>query len=258
MIVVGPVLALLFWFGYEQGRKDSANLSQLEQEVTDLQTKADALNTVKELNDGKGPVVVFEDFSGCSLDIDREKIARWLKERGFKRELRIYVIPSGIPSGSILAAGTFSPTSYGARIVLESSYLTSDIFGENVDHELGHLDQWLKAGDQGFRELASEEKEGYASDYALNNELGFVLADVPTLEATVEGQRHGQIEYRLDGGIERLFVLNEEKPESETVIMNGQLVDADPWTPEGWYRVSWHQIPSLITYRGKCAVIWGS
>jgi len=260
MTGVGFVLAFMLWLGYEQGRKDSVDLSQLEQEVNELQTKADALNSVKELNDGKGPVVVFEDFSGCSLDIDREKIARWLKERDFKRELRIYVIPSGIPAGSILAAGTFSPTSYGARIVLEGSgsFLTPEAFGENVDHELGHLDQWLEVGDQGFRELASEEKEGYANDYALNNELGFVLADVPTLEATVEGQRHGQIEYRLDGGIERLFVLNEEKPESETVIMNGQLVDADPWTPEGWYLVSWHQIPSLITYRGKCAVIWGS
>ena len=258
MTGVGFVLAFMLWLGYKYGQGDSVDLVRLEQEVAELQSKADALNTVKELNDGSGPVVVFEDFSGCSLDIDREKIARWLKDRDFKRELRIYVIPSGIPAGSILAAGTFSPTPYGARIVLDSRHLTSDIFSENADHEFGHLDQWLKVGDGWFGRLESEEKETYANDYALNNDLGFILADVPTLEATVEGRRHGQIEYRLDGGVRRLFVLNESKPDSETVIMNGQLVKADPWTPEGWYLVTWHQIPSLITYRGKCAVIGGS
>src|SRR3989344_1182097 len=197
------------------------------------------------------PKLFLEDFSGCGLQLDSERVTKFLLDLGFVQELKVYVIPAAVPvqisDGTVLAAGTFTPTDYGARITLDTTYLGTETFSENVDHEFGHLVQWLTK--------APGDGEDFAVSYAEDNDLDFVLTDVPTLQATEEGTSHGPFLYRREAG-PTLFVYDEANPEPVSVILSGFVRKTETWEPEGW-----HVVPNeefyfgLATYNGYCAFL---
>lgn len=203
---------------------------------------------------GEIPVVTLGNFSGCQVEVDEEKIAAFFKSVGFTKELRIFLIPGPVTSDKGPASGTFDPTLYGAEISLNSIYLGTDQFGETVDHEFGHMVQWLTLGEESFGNLSELESEDYAITYAEAIDLDFIVADVPALLANEEGDKHGPIFYRLEEEEPKLYVFNDNIREDNIwVIINGELKAAGAWE-KGWYLVPSEEFErGLVTHKGFCA-----
>jgi hypothetical protein len=275
MTIVGLVLALACWVGYQAGKEETrqeyadelaefdgkraeyeATIAGLKESVHQMEERVEAfLGGNSPIVEG-GPIITLEDLSGCSLGIDHTGLTQWLLERGFTKELRIYVIPAEVPSikedGSILAIGTFTPTGYGARIVLDGRPIGKEDFGETEDHEFGHMDQWLDLGQEQFANLSEEEWEEYANPYAEEHDLGFIWTDVPVLKATEEGSQHRSILYRRDQVGPTLFIFDGDNPDKVNVIVDGKVRTAQSWKPEGWHKVSGPFDSGLVTYKGDC------
>lgn len=276
MTIIGFALTMVGGFGYWLGKEDTrqdyaAKLAEFDGKLAEYEvTIAGQMESLHEMEErveafvggdspivAGGPIITFEDLSGCSLGIDRVGLTQWLLERGFAGELRIYVIPAEIPleveDGSVLAWGTFEATDYGAQIVLDGRQLGKEDFGETVDHELGHMDQWLALGTEGHNSLSTEEKKDYADSYEEEHDLDFIWAEVPVLKATEEGSPHRSILYRMGQDGPTLFILDGDNPDKVKVIVNGEERVAQSWKPEGLHKVSGPFDSGLVTYKGDCA-----
>src|SRR3989344_506138 len=204
---------------------------------------------------GEIPVVTLENFSGCQVGVDEEGIAAFFKSVGFTKELRIFLIPGPIPTHKGPTNGIFVPTLYGAEISLNSTLLGTNQFGETLDHEFGHMAQWLTLGEERIDNLSELESEDYAITYEETTVLDFIVDDVPALLANEEGNGCGPFLYRLEEEEEpKLYVFNDDIREDNIwVIINGELKVASAWE-KGWYVVPSGEFEKgLVTHKGFCA-----
>ena len=206
------------------------------------------------------PVITVMDYSGCDKDrfIDHWGLRQFLLDRGFRKELRLVILPLSFPSGGSLADGEFKGTTYGARITLNGGTVDIERFDDISDHEFGHMDQWLKVTDDVWLNQTDEEDEEYAESFNADHDLFLITYDIPTLKPTEEGSRHESIFYRTDSGTPTLFVLDENHPEDDiTVIVDGEVRTAKPLNPEGWHIIEDVDttITSLVIHDGNCSFL---
>jgi len=198
--------------------------------------------------------VTLANFLGCDdLGFDQGAIDTWLSARDFHGELRIFILPSPRVVETRLTGGTFSGTNYGAEITLDGSGLGTASFDEAVDHEFGHLAQYLEAGAECFQAESGDEVESYAETFAVSNDLRFIGGGFPLLTATDDGESIGRFFYRLDGGVPTLYIFDEGNTGEIYLIIDGKMKLALPVAQEGWHAVPADQFEAgLAIYNGKC------
>jgi len=199
-------------------------------------------------------MVTLEDFSGCSVDIDRARLPQFLKSKNFTEEIRIFLIPGLIPSDEGPANGTFASTFYGAQIAVNSNLLGTAEFGEVVDHEFSHMVQWLELGEEDYLALSKQEREDYATAFAQNNDLDFITADISVQISSEEGFSYGPLFFRREEDRPVLYVFDKNRPSDIYILINGKIKMAQSLDLEGWHVVPQDQFEQgLVTYGGYCA-----